>query len=283
MYQKIIIAACFLLFSSYAIAQATPKKQALLVGVANYKGKSKDLPEIYQDIKKMKKLFVSWGFDVKILRDKQSLELEQWLDSYANLTKNDTFIFYYTGHGSSVKDTNRDEADGNDETIVLSDGRKHIHFLDDDLDFYFSRIKAKKLIIMDSCHSGTANKGISGDKIRAKVLPSEDVKTVYRRKNTPDKGEKIKSGDAIFLAAAKDAEDSLITSSGSLFTTNLYHLFSQSSYRKTPLASVFDTLEYNIVSYCIQNKKKRHHPQLSASASVTDLRKLSIKQYLMLK
>lgn len=167
----------FLLFSSYAMAQQVPRKHALLVGVGDYQGDLYDLPGIDQDIKKMSQLFRAWGFDVTILQSKDSLNLPRYLHAYGSgknkLVEGDIFAFYFSGHGSNVADQSpRDEKDHMDETLVLSNGYTNIHFLDDELNYYFSRIKARKLELFDSCHSGTVNKGGASGKGVQKTMPS---------------------------------------------------------------------------------------------------------------
>ena len=114
MYKKLIITCC-LLFSTQAIAQ----KQALLIGVSDYGGDN-DLMGIDLDINKMKKLFISWGFTPTVLYNQESLQIENYLQSYANsLSANDTFAFYYSGHGSFVADKNGDEVDKRDEALLF--------------------------------------------------------------------------------------------------------------------------------------------------------------------
>lgn len=166
----------FLLVSSYAMAQQAPRKQALLVGVSDYQGTQHDLLGIDKDIKKMSALFRAWGFDVKIVQGKDSLYLAHYLHDYANgknkLVEGDIFAFYFSGHGSSVADQRPfDEIDRKDETLVLSNGTTNIHFLDDDLNYYFSQIQARKLQLFDSCHSGTVNKGGNGKRVQKTIRP----------------------------------------------------------------------------------------------------------------
>ena len=73
-----------------------------------------------------------------------------------------TVLIYYSGHGSRTPDTNGDEQDGYDETIVPWDyGTKHQFIVDDELHRWLSLLKADKVIlIFDSCHSGTMERGV---------------------------------------------------------------------------------------------------------------------------
>ena len=256
MYKKLIITCC-LLFSTQAIAQ----KQALLIGVSNYGGDPRnDLIGIDLDINKMRQLFISWGFTPKVLYNQESLQIEDYLKSYANsLSANDTFAFYYSGHGSSVPDINGDEVDDHkDEALVLSDGVRNIYYIDDNLNHYLNAIKAKKLIIFDSCHSGTANRGDGSSLIRVKTLPSSELDAPL------SKGIKIGKdigGKYIVLSASQDSEESLATPSGSLFTNEIYKLLNS----QLSLESIREEATYNIISYAKRYKEKPHHPQFTYS------------------
>ena len=67
-------------------------------------------------------------------------------------SQNDVFVFFFSGHGNQVSEVRRgDEADGQDETIVLYDASLR----DDDLDRALDGIQADTtLVALDSCHSG---------------------------------------------------------------------------------------------------------------------------------
>lgn len=74
----------------------------------------------------------------------------------------DYFIFYYSGHGSSVPDKDGDEADGKDEALCLVTPEGKIDwnaFLTDDelAEAMTSNIEegVKVIIMSDCCHSGT--------------------------------------------------------------------------------------------------------------------------------
>jgi hypothetical protein len=272
------------------MAQAV-NKQALLVGISNYKGSKNDLPRsgLKQDLAKMKTLFESWGFTVKTLDEKNSLNVRNVLTGYANnLSEKDIFIYYYNGHGASKKDDGFDEEDGQDEVFILSDGKKDTLFVDDELNQYLNKIKARKLILFDSCHSGTANKGGKGrDGIIAKdmLLPAEeprDEKTVKRQSSVAE-DVTLNSGDFIVLSAANDLEKALATPTGSVFSTKFYELLSQTKNRQMSLDQVRHNLTRKIRTYCIRHNKKRHRPQLSVPKGKDILKNISLKEYLMLK
>jgi uncharacterized caspase-like protein len=63
--------------------------------------------------------------------------------------------FHYSGHGSQVNDTNRDEADRLDEVIVPCDFNQNGIIADDELVAIIKNSKCTTILITDSCHSGT--------------------------------------------------------------------------------------------------------------------------------
>jgi len=270
MYKKLIITCC-LLFSTHAVAQ----KQALLIGVSDYGGDPRnDLMGIDLDIDKMHQLFKGWGFKVKVLYNQESLQIEDYLKSYANsLSANDTFAFYYTGHGSLVDDIDGDEIDDHkDEALVLSDGVKNIPYIDDNLNQYLNTIKAKKLIIFDSCHSGTAHRGDVDNSIRVKSLPFNELNAPLSKGLVV--GREIGGGDYIVLSASEDNEESLATMDGSLFTNEIYRLLSG----QNSLDSIQEEATYNIVSYAKRANKKPHHPKFTFSNP--SFKNISMNSYL---
>lgn len=193
-------------------------QKALVVGVSDYAGRGNDLTGINLDANRMKSIFSKWGFDVKELQN--SLTLEQTLDSYAKtLTADDVFIFYYSGHGSFTYDKSGDEDDDRDEMIVLSDSNTNLYLLDDKINLMLNKIKARKLIIFDSCNSGTATKialRTKEVKTRAKYIRApEEVRTRAKSSITP---QTPVSGEFLYFAACRDDEQSFATSNGSLFT-----------------------------------------------------------------
>jgi len=166
------------LLTTYAMAQ----KEALILGVSDYMGTKYDLGGVKKDVPRMERLFRSWGFNVTVLKDADSMNLESYLANYAELKADDNFIFYYSGHGYHTKDISGDEADGEDEALVLSDGVQNKLFLDDALFGYLNAINAKKMVVLDSCHSGTAFKAF-GDKPKPKSITDSEVSGIMKTKS----------------------------------------------------------------------------------------------------
>ena len=169
-------------------------KFALLVGINDYTDKSiNDLNGCENDVRLMREVLADvYGFkpnvDTKELVSSNKNAAEQptqkgILDNFdkyliANakkyftdnkLTSPDkgaTVVFYYSGHGSHLPDgADKDESDGEDETIVPmdSDAKGIRDIRDDEFDKRFSELKkytSNITFIFDSCHSGTITRGV---------------------------------------------------------------------------------------------------------------------------
>lgn len=93
---------------------------------------------------------------------------EASLKSLAEKSKSgDTVIITYAGHGGTVKDTNGDEEDNQDETLVLYDGP----WIDDETYEIWPQFKEGVQIIWisDSCHSGSNARAIIVDASKPKT------------------------------------------------------------------------------------------------------------------
>jgi len=97
------------------------------------------------------------------------------------VTKNDTFIFSWSGHGCQVRDDNGDEKDGYDEAICPWDTMKQqgklINIIrDDELDSYFSNITAGGMCLMfDCCFSG----GLADGEINNTITFDKKIVNLY--------------------------------------------------------------------------------------------------------
>jgi hypothetical protein len=155
-------------------------KKVLLIGI-NYFNTSNQLYGCLNDIDNMKAMLIDdYKFaenDMLILRDDYSstpatastpaitpknlptyqnvLAGMRWL--VAGAKAGDTLYLHYSGHGSTMRDTNGDEADGQDECICPVD-YNFAGFLNDDLiRSTLASIPAgcQLICIFDSCHSAT--------------------------------------------------------------------------------------------------------------------------------
>ena len=160
-------------------------KRALLVGINNYIGVPR-LRGSVNDVETMRQVLTSrWGFserNITVLTDERATRagIIKALDQLvAESGPNDLVYFHFSGHGSQVKDLNGDEDDGLDETIIPQDGRTGNvrDITDDELDETFARLKARSaLIVLDSCHSGTATRSAE---IRTRSVPQDTRVALY--------------------------------------------------------------------------------------------------------
>jgi hypothetical protein len=147
-------------------------KRALLIGI-NYFGQSGELRGCINDVNNIKRLIQSRGFvedsvHMRILTDdhrngslhptrRNIIEGMHWLVQGAQ--PNDSLFLHYSGHGSQKEDTDSDEVDGYDETIVPVDAKSSGQIVDDEMNAILVRQLprgARLTAIFDSCHSATA-------------------------------------------------------------------------------------------------------------------------------
>jgi flagellar capping protein FliD len=134
-------------------------KKALLIG-ANYSG-ANQLYGCINDIIQMKGLLIDvYGFqpsEIVTLRDDDSSNMPtktRILKELGNLSADFVFI-QYSGHGTSIADTTKDEKDGKDECIVPSDCKTSGIISDDELKKALVGLKGTGIAVFDCCHSGT--------------------------------------------------------------------------------------------------------------------------------
>jgi len=225
MFKKLTTLSILLLLIPVMLLAYTPKKEALLVGVGKYQN-GDSLPGIDLDIQQMKKLLERRGFHVRVLfnQDATLSNVTNTLKSYHRLTANDSFFFYNSSHGTQIPDVNGDEDDALDEAYVLYDVNENISnehglLIDDHLDTLLARIPAKKVMIADTCHSGTMYKSFS----RKAKTKSMQVASNFKFMNKERVSGKIeKPTNLVVFGASQDEQKSVATSSGSLFTEAFY-------------------------------------------------------------
>ena len=260
------------IFTTFSMAQ----KEALIVAISDYRGIKDDFGRgIDIDVDNIKNLLTKWGFHITIIRNKEALKIDEYLSHYYSLIPNDEFVFYYSGHGSYMQDDNGDEKDGVDEIIVLSDGESNYSYKDDDLYRHFNTIDAKKLIIFDSCHSGTAYRGDINNKIQIKSIPSKSITKRVKSKKLINKS--TEGGDYIVLSATRDNEQALtIIGGGSLFTTALVKELDN---KPKDIINIIQNIGNNIAKKCNIYNRPIYHPQIHTSQN-NKFKYISINKFL---
>jgi hypothetical protein len=112
-------------------------------------------------------------------------------------------VFYYSGHGSQVKNSKSIEPDGYDESLVPADSYRGVKDIrDKELKKLFNSVldkQAQLTVIIDSCHSGSISRGISAPS-RYKVLPTDECDAA----DPPGKEESPAQRGALIFTAAQD-------------------------------------------------------------------------------
>lgn len=161
------------------IRQPAGKRRALLIGINNYYDpRLTDLEYPLNDVSAFSELLSSpvYGFTVTRLTDETPLKptrenilaaIKKHLIDDAR--EGDILLFYYSGHGSSIKNSLSDEPDLRDETIVPADAVRPIanasqlkDIRDKELAELFNLSLGKRAsltTIFDSCHSGSIARG----------------------------------------------------------------------------------------------------------------------------
>jgi hypothetical protein len=124
----------------------------------------------------------------------------------------DICVFYYSGHGSRVRDTANHEEKGYDESIVPADSNKGARDIrDKELRELFLRAIHEKHVVLtlvfDSCHSGSIARGGFAERARSAPFCERDVAKEPDFK-APSFGprESPESEGALVLSAAQDFE-----------------------------------------------------------------------------
>jgi hypothetical protein len=217
---------------------------ALIVGI-NYNGTESQLNGCINDAYSMRDFVTIRGCDnVYLLTDKDIRPSKyNILIGLTNLLKNatpgDVIMFYYSGHGSNIKDTNGDETDGLDEVLVSVDFQS---ISDDELNKVIKtnlRSDISLFIMCDCCHSGT-------------ML---DLKYNYNEDATTTKDIDM-SGNVYYISGCRDTQTSLETFIENKFQGLLTNCF-------VNIMKDNSELLWNDLIISLRNKlKEKSYPQL---------------------
>jgi hypothetical protein len=155
-------------------SHARAERRALIIGINAYSNGVSPLRGSVNDAKMMREfLLARGGFQpgqVRMLLDGEATKaaIIGAIDNFliAGSRSGDPVVFFFSGHGAQTPDTNGDEEDGLDETLVVADtavrdGRIVNQIIDDELDVALKRLDDRLLtVIIDSCHSGSVTRSM---------------------------------------------------------------------------------------------------------------------------
>ena len=164
------------------LAEKDPGKHALIIAVADYPEEG-SWPDISSDadVPLIKGALLQQGFpeeNIKVLLNDQAAKaslVREFGELSKQVKKGDVVVIHYSGHGQQIEDDNGDELDGWDEAIIPWDAqvrwsdtyKGENHLRDDEMKVLTDDIRKKLgpdgnlLLILDACHSGTANRGLA--------------------------------------------------------------------------------------------------------------------------
>jgi hypothetical protein len=147
--------------------------RAVLVGIDEYE--SPDIPSLrgcVNDVALVRELLKQYfevpNEDIRVVVNRRATRaaiLHRLRDMIARGGPGDVLVFYYSGHGSQVRDRNGDElSDGLDEIICPydMDWDRRTYILDDDLDEIFAALPPDTLLeaFFDCCFWGADARGL---------------------------------------------------------------------------------------------------------------------------
>jgi len=240
------------------------RRLALIVGVGQYakfgipdlEGPPNDARRFYELLTNKKS---GYGFpteNVCMLLDEEATTarfrevFNQALVGRAREGKGDVAVFYYAGHGSQSRDTNGDEPDEWDETLLLHDARTDGvgDLVDDEFNQMLARLQKKTqnvTVILDSCNSGTATRGPGAGTTVARFFEPAEPEEAAAEAAGADGGGDGGAGwvpaelpGLVTLTAATDSNPAMETNGYGIFTNALIAVMSQVGDRPMTYAQV---------------------------------------------
>jgi hypothetical protein len=146
--------------------------------------------------------------------------------------------FHYSGHGSQVRDMNRDEMDGLDEVIVPMDFKTSGLISDDIIYNIIKNTKCKTMLIFDSCHSGS----ICDLQFGFEFLPNGQYSRSQINNNKCTNPSVISISGCKDQQTSADAYDSSIKTYIGAFTQTFITCLSKNNYNANLLKIYSDTV-----------------------------------------
>jgi hypothetical protein len=237
-------------------------KKALLIGI-NYLDTEYELNGCIGDVERMKTFLETKEFNnFDIMTDLTNIKptriniLNKIINFINDSVDGDLLFIYFSGHGSYTYDTNRDEIDGKDESIVSCDLE---YVIDDEIKSILNQFCKKNVSVVgmfDSCNSGTMmdlkyNYNYFQNKYVENPKNSECFGNVLMISGCMDdqtSSEEIIDGTPQGVLTSKFIESLTINSNCSWkeLMCNMYNLLKSSNFSQTPQIST--NIFYNIDS-----------------------------------
>jgi hypothetical protein len=193
-------------------------QRALLIGISNYQSGLPPLAGSRNDVLLIRELLAQkYGFDranIRIMIDEEATRAGIFA-AVRELSEvaapDDIVLIHYSGHGSQAPDTNGDEPDGKDETILPYDSRMPgiPDITDDDLNALIGSFRSESVIVvLDSCHSGTGTRSGPSQVAQRWVAP-DTRRELYEKIATRQVVNLPISENHVFFAAAQESESEL--------------------------------------------------------------------------
>lgn len=277
-----LVACCF----TVVISEAFAENRALLVGVGQYEMGLR-LPGIDNDIRLMKKAVSLMGFEdrqVRVLLNEQAtldgirVAVREWLVN--GVTSQDCVLFYFSGHGSQIKDQDGDESDGADEVLLPYDavlkGNNLEHVLvDEAFDRILNTIPADiVLVFLDACHSGTATRRVfnTADGYIPKFFDYKGMPEVIGKSDESAGETAGDHGKYIALSACRDDEEALSSKKGSLMTRGILSALDEAELLGTGLTmDAIKTSSTGFIAKSLGLSGRTQHPQMTGNIRLADI------------
>ncbi len=222
-----------------ATKTAGPRKRALCIGIDSYPA-GDQLFGCVEDAKSWREALGAAGFDVELLtNDKATREnmVERIQSLVVTSRPGDVLVLQYAGHGTTVVDLNKDEAEEDkgavelrDEAICPVDFRDGNLLIDDDLGELWDQLPegVSLTIFFDSCFSGGGQRNLieppsTPEEVRRPRLVAldSDTETAYRERRGHTNPVKVSRDDerGVFFGACLSTEVAWETGSHGDFTS----------------------------------------------------------------
>jgi len=255
------------------LAQSTPRKLALLVGINDYPESKRfqNLQGCLTDVELQRQLLIyRFGFnpnDIKILTNKEATRegiltlFEEHLIKQAK--SGDVVVFHFSGHGSRVADPDGISPDGLNSTFVPANDSSLAEqgivndIMGRTLFLLMSALKQKTenvTAVLDSCHSGGGTRGnirvrsaIGGSDLKASPVELEYQQQWLKRLNLPAKERERGVATGVVLASARPKDAAADYEFPGFYAGAFTYLLTQYLWQQTTnVESVINRVKKNI-------------------------------------